>query len=402
MHFSDFVSEFLWKVPNLRSVAQTGADIGVIIVMKSGVPQGSPYSPIVFVVYLAYNCDDFSSVCQVMVFCDDLSILVRSPTPDGLMKTTQKILNHFQEWLKTRDLECEPSKSKFCMFFRTKSTVQKYWDLLPSLPKTQFVKNIRVLGVMVDFMLNFATHVNKVCNRMRVRINLLRMMKECGLGRENALKYAVCVRSCFHFGLYWTTMISDNLWNKIERVWNQLLRTAIHEKCPSSTNISVIRLISGYGDIRTFCDYLIHLRTVKLQNSTRFERFTLNVAEMLQLNNFTTNNDTQTYVKVRNATSQSLSQTRWELAFEEKRRKMGSIKSYTYQLTKSQKWTPNDFERTKTELRKKYKVRKVKTMQAIEKMSKSEMLGYLDYFSHSYRKIAPKKSKETRKSVCTE
>jgi len=103
----------------------------------------------------------------------------------------------------------------------------------------------------------------------------------------------------------------------------------------------------------------------------------------------------------RNAATEQLHHQQ-RLAFEEKRRKMGSIKSYTYQLTKSQKWTPNDFERTKTELRKKYKVRKVKTMQAIEKMSKSEMLGYLDYFSHSYRKIAPKKSKETRKSVCTE
>jgi len=184
------------------------------------------------------------------------------------MITTQKIFNHFQEWLQTRDLECDQSKSKFCMFFRTESTVQKYCDLLPSLPKTQFVKNDRVLGVMVVFMLNFATHVSKVCNRMRVRINLLRMMKECGLGRENALKYAGCVRSFFHFGLYWTTRINDNLWNKIERFWNQFLRTAIHEKCPSSTNISVIRLISGYGDIRTSCDYLIHRLTIKLQNST--------------------------------------------------------------------------------------------------------------------------------------
>ena len=143
---------------------------------------------------------------------------------------------------------------------------------------------------------------------------------------------------------------------------------------------------------RTFCNYLVHLRAIKLQNSKRFSRFTLNSADMTKLNDFQHARETQTYVKVRNATSQSLSQTRFELAFEEQKKKMGSIKSYTYQLATAQKWTPDDFKLTKADLRKRYKVRRVKAPPEIAKMNKIDMLAYLDYFSYSYRKIAPKKN----------
>ena len=48
------------------------------ILMKSGVPQGSALSPVVFLVFLDYQFDGVE--CVVLVFADDCSLLVKGKT----------------------------------------------------------------------------------------------------------------------------------------------------------------------------------------------------------------------------------------------------------------------------------------------------------------------------------
>ena len=162
------------------------------------------------------------------------------------------------------------------MLFRTAATLNKVKHRFPAILNKNFVQKMRVLGVMFDAMLNFVAHVTNICNRIRIRINLLRKLKKVGLEIKNALQYVACVRASFHFGLYWTTIISENSWNKLERCWNSLLRTAILERAPKSTKLELIREITGHTTIKTFCYYLIHLRTAKLAESKIIDRFTLN------------------------------------------------------------------------------------------------------------------------------
>ena len=114
-------------------------------------------------------------------------------------------------------MTADPEKTKFMLLFRTKQTLDKVKHHFPAILDHNFVMDLRVLGVQFDTMLNFVKHVDLICNRMRVRINLLRKMKKTGLGVELGLQYAVCVRSALHFGLWWTTLISDSQLKKIER-----------------------------------------------------------------------------------------------------------------------------------------------------------------------------------------
>ena len=91
------------------------------VVMKNGVPQGGGYSPIDFLVYLAYEC----AYRDVMVFyyCDDLSILIRTPTAEDLIKKSQTVFADFKGWCDSKDMKAFPDKSKFMLLFRTKKKV---------------------------------------------------------------------------------------------------------------------------------------------------------------------------------------------------------------------------------------------------------------------------------------
>ena len=51
--------------------------------IKNGVPQGDGFSPIAFVVYLAYECADLD--CEVFVYADDINIVIRAPTAETLL-----------------------------------------------------------------------------------------------------------------------------------------------------------------------------------------------------------------------------------------------------------------------------------------------------------------------------
>ena len=351
------------------------------VVMKNGVPQGDGYSPIAFLVYLAYECAD----PDVMVFyyADDLSILIRAPTAEGLLKKSQKIFENFKEWCEQKNMKADPEKSKFMLLGRTKQTLDRVKHHFPDILDHNFVMDMRVLGVQFDSNLNFVEHVDKICNRLRVRINLLRKMKKIGLGIRNAMQFAVCTRASLHFGLWWTTLISEFQWKKLERCWSALLKTAIHEKTPKSTNLDVIREISGHSTIRNFCHYLMQLRTCKLANSTTIKRFTLNEAEFIKLDEFQRVISPRTFVQTREATRNRTDKTKTELQFEKLTQKLGPLKTYTFTIATSRHWELADFHREKEDLRLIYSVH-AKVPKKYLQMSNDSLYWFLVQNSYSY------------------
>ena len=352
--------------------------------MKKGVPQGDGYSPIAFVVYLAFECKDQD--CCEFYYADDYNLVIRAPTAKKLLEKSKKVFKDFENWCETRNMKADPEKTKFMMLFRTASTLNKVKHLFPAILDKNFVQNMRVLGVQFDSMLNFALHVANVCNRMRVRVNLLRKLKKVGLDIRNALQYAVCVRSSFHFGLWWTTIISNHSWNKLERCWNSILRTAIHEKTPKSTKLELIREISGHSTIKNFCNYLIHLRTSKLADTTKVDRFTLNHSELVSMRTWQSLQNHRSHVEIRPDISERVDRVRQERALDKLKSKYGPIKTATFKFAVENGWSVDDFRRDKAELRVHYKV-KAKVPDKYLKMSKIAIFWLLVLNSKSYNNM---------------
>ena len=89
------------------------------VIMESGVIQGGPFSPPVFLVYLSYTSKD-KKRCLVMKFADDCGLLLNSPTPEGLRDLAKNTLADFSSWLKSKGMSCAEHKSKFMLMFRKK------------------------------------------------------------------------------------------------------------------------------------------------------------------------------------------------------------------------------------------------------------------------------------------
>jgi len=359
--------------------------------MRSGVPQGSALSPVVFVVFLDYISGDID--CIIMKFADDCTLLIRGKTMPKLKAKIEESFKKFTKWLESRKLGCEPSKSKILILHKSKQTLDTYFDkntdkkvaanwVFMGIPIVELVK---ILGVTVDSHLNFVQHTNNVCNMFRRRINGLRRLKKLGLGFKFSMQFCLCVRGILNFGLWWICKISAHGLQKMERVWNKLLRTALHEKCPNRLPLSELRELTGTGGIADFVHYLMNLRMVKINDKDfdKCDKFTLDYDEFERVD-AEAGGGTEDRRSKRSKVIERTSRLETEISKENLLKSMGHVKTYLYYLGKSRNWQKDDFFLEKLELRVKYEVINYGVSCKISNLSKSNVLDYLVSVSKSF------------------
>ena len=369
------------------------------VVMRSGVPQGSPLSPVVFLVFLDYECGDNATVYK---FADDCTILVHAKTVEKVRSVAENVWENFEKWLKSQDMACEPSKSSFMVLNKTKTTVDKHFDqvlvktgkqdkMVTQVSGIPVVYSIKILGVNVDSKLNFIDHVDTVCNMMRKRINCLKMMKGLGLNISHAIQFALCVRSILHFGVWHLSKISENQWLKLGRSWNKLLRTALHHHCPDRLPSEVLYRLSGVCSIRDFCEYLMNLRLVKISNPNfkKCVRFTLNLEENNKITRMAVGTSRTGAIRISTLVSTLVSKSKNEQV--KLLENLGPIKTYLYYLAKRRKWKKCDFTQDKQILRAKYGVDSAGISDEIKKLNthslKEKLVNYCTVLNYSENEV---------------
>ena len=73
-------------------------------------------------------------------------------------------------------------------------------------------------------------------------------------------------KSCTQTRLCLVTKLSKSSWNKLNLLWNKLLRVALHEKCPKHLPVNTLYELTGTCSIENFNHYLINLRTSKINH----------------------------------------------------------------------------------------------------------------------------------------
>ena len=337
------------------------------LLMKCGLVQGSPVSPPIFVIFLSYKSDSNNSI--ILIYADDVQLISWGPTPKDLRDEVEKEVKKFEKWLNERDMCFAPKKSKFMLLNRTKQTADKHFaDFC-----IEVVGGARVLGVWVESNLCFRKHVQNVANKLRKRINALRLFKKIGLSINHALQFSTCVANGATYGLWWHAYLSTTDWNQLERIWSRFLKVSTHEHCPKAAKPDKVRELLGVRDFRSFSDYLVHLRTANHHLKPRCARFTLSPQELQTHRERST---TTIPTKSRPCTQrQSLKHVREE---EERRasRKLGTVKSYTIELAERHGWNAESFVKTKEELRKKYEIDRKKAKPELN-LPKHELQNYL-------------------------
>ena len=190
----------------------------------------------------------------------------------------------------------------------------------------------------------------------------------------------LCIRGCAVYGLWWHCYLSKSNWDRLERAWTKLLKISLHESCPSSASNEIVYAILGTGNLKSFSNYLVHLRTNKHFLRPTCKRFTLSPTELSDYRNVPTEHP----VPARRTRISTIFQTQQNTEKHRKlnlEKRLGTVKAYTLNLADEMKWLTTDFELEKQQLRKKYEINR-KVSRNEYNLLKDQLLEFLKSISY--------------------
>lgn len=138
-----------------------------LIPIEAGVPQGSPLSPILFILYIATLYEAIEAAhpgIGIIGFADDTNLLAISRDPAANAWRLERVWDTCERWARTRGMQFEPGKSELVHFTRARTPPQASVRLGASIVKPE--ESARFLGVWLDRKLRWNCHLKKVKTKL--------------------------------------------------------------------------------------------------------------------------------------------------------------------------------------------------------------------------------------------
>ena len=202
-----------------------------------GVPQGSPLSPVLSIVYtsaLLHNMQGWPS-SSLGMYVDDGLLFACGPTWDIVSTTLRSHYELCDNWLRRAGLSAEPDKTELIFFqkpYLRNPVPPPHSITLPS-PQGPYdvtaATTVRYLGFFFHHRLKWEPHVRIMCNRARASIKALQVLGNTirGLSMANwrLVMNAVCL-PVLTYGcqLWYRPHGSKGLINMLQRVQNAMVK----------------------------------------------------------------------------------------------------------------------------------------------------------------------------------
>ena len=249
LYYMGFPPQITYWVRSFLIGRETATRIGsftsTFLPIDTGIPQGSPCSPILSVAYSAPILQQlardpvFTNISLPVVprsYIDDFSFLAISHSAETNVISLDKTLSRAVELLADAGMHIDPGKSELIHFTRARE--KPVSPLVTTLYQKDLWINpkevVRWLGIFFDPELRFKKHVEIMCNRATSVSHGLRMLANTvrGLSQRNL---RILVKTCVHPILTYASPI----WFRPDRPQLTLIR-----KLDVVQNIG-LRLITG-------------------------------------------------------------------------------------------------------------------------------------------------------------
>lgn len=157
-------------------------------------PQGSPASPILFMLFMAPLYHDTPAIRG---YADDGSLLVTSGSFDANVEVMQGLMRQVQGWCENNGLSLDISKTGL-IHCTTKNIKTNPNVIAPDgtvIEATKATDSLRWLGLHIDRKLKFNAHVQQAIGKAKKTVNGMRLLAGCYKGTAPASLLSI-VRSC--------------------------------------------------------------------------------------------------------------------------------------------------------------------------------------------------------------
>jgi hypothetical protein len=172
-------------------------------VVPAGVPQGSPLSPILFILYISTLYDDLERLRGNLTigFADDTNLLAFGRDTPSCCASIERAWKICKAWADSRGMSFNPAKSELIHFTKTRKPREEIvtLDEVDLHPK----EAARFLGVWIDRKLRFKEHKQQILKKMSTQTFALTRLaaKTWGVNFSRAREiYTKVIRSAMAYG----------------------------------------------------------------------------------------------------------------------------------------------------------------------------------------------------------